>query len=175
MGEHNVNREADPAVLREFTHHLLQDVQALERMIQEDLFERNVRRIGAEQELFMVDERGEPSPIIEEVLERNTDERIVTELTKFNVEFNMDPLVYGGDCFRQMEQATDALIDEVRSLVHPSDSEICMTGILPTAQLSDFALDYMTDRPRYFALNDAISRLRGGPGQYQIRGSTSCS
>jgi len=26
MGEHNVNREADPAVLRAFTHHLLQDV-----------------------------------------------------------------------------------------------------------------------------------------------------
>ncbi len=170
MGEHNVNREADPAVLRAFTHHLMQDVRALEQMIQEDLFERDVRRVGAEQELFMVDERGEPSPIIEEVLERNTDERIVTELTKFNVEFNMDPLVYGGDCFRQMERATDDLIDEVRSLVHPSDSEICMTGILPTAQLSDFALDYMTERPRYFALNDAISRLRGGPGQYQIRG-----
>src|SRR6056297_2084372 len=124
MGEHNVHRDADPSVLREFTNHLIQDVRALELMLHEDMFESGVRRIGAEQELFMVDERGAPAPIIEEVLERNTDERIVTELTKFNIEFNMDPLDYGGDCFQHMEEATNELIETVRGLVQPSDSEI---------------------------------------------------
>jgi CBS domain-containing protein len=170
MGEQNVKQDADPAVLRAFTHHLLKDVRALEHMLDADMFDRGTRRIGAEQELFMVDESGDPAPIIEDVLERNTDERIVTELTKFNVEFNMDPLEYGGDCFSKMEAATNGLIDEVRGLVNDAGGDIAMTGILPTAHLSDFALDYMTPRPRYFALNDAISRLRGGPGQYQIRG-----
>ena len=170
MGQHNVNRKADPSVLRQFTNHLMQDVRALEMMLHEDMFETGVRRIGAEQELFMVDKRGEPAPIIEEVLERNTDERIVTELTKFNIEFNMDPLEYGGDCFRQMEQSTDMLVDKVRTLTQEVGGEPIMTGILPTAHLSDFAMDYMTPRPRYYALNDALSRLRGGPGQYQIRG-----
>lgn len=170
MGEHNVHRDADPSVLREFTNHLIQDVRALERMLRENMFETGVRRIGAEQELFMVDERGQPAPIIEDVLELNTDDRIVTELTKFNIEFNMDPLQYGGDCFQQMERSTDELIDEVRSLTGELGGDVAMTGILPTAHLSDFALDYMTPRPRYFALNDALSRLRGGPGQYQIRG-----
>jgi hypothetical protein len=80
----------------------MRDVRALEMMLHEGMFESGVRRIGAEQELFMVAERGQPAPVIEEVLERNTDERIVTELTKFNVEFNMDPLQYGADCFSQM-------------------------------------------------------------------------
>ena len=169
MGEHNVHRDAEPAVLREFTNHLIQDVRALELMLQENMFETGVRRIGAEQELFMVNERGEPAPIIEEVLERNTDDRIVTELTKFNIEFNMDPLQYGGDCFQQMERATNELVDEVRDLTAQSGGDVAMTGILPTAHLSDFALDYMTPRPRYHALNDALGRLRGGPGQYQIR------
>jgi CBS domain-containing protein/gamma-glutamyl:cysteine ligase YbdK (ATP-grasp superfamily) len=170
MGEHNVHRDADPSVLREFTNHLIQDVRALELMLHEDMFETGVRRIGAEQELFMVDERGEPAPIIEEVLERNTDERIVTELTKFNIEFNMEPLQYGDDCFRDMERATGELIEKVRALTQEVGGDIAMTGILPTAHLSDFALDYMTPRPRYYALNDALSRLRGGPGQYQIQG-----
>ncbi|MEF8795789.1 MAG: CBS domain-containing protein [Salinivenus sp.] len=170
MGEHNVHRDADPSVLREFTNHLIQDVRALELMLHEDMFETGVRRIGAEQELFMVDERGEPAPIIEEVLERNTDERIVTELTKFNIEFNMEPLKYGGDCFQDMERATGELIEKVRALTQEVEGDIAMTGILPTAHLSDFALDYMTPRPRYYALNDALSRLRGGPGQYQIQG-----
>ncbi|PQJ33749.1 hypothetical protein BSZ35_03255 [Salinibacter sp. 10B] len=170
MGEHNVHRDADPSVLREFTNHLIQDVRALELMLHEDMFESGVRRIGAEQELFMVDERGAPAPIIEEVLERNTDERIVTELTKFNIEFNMDPLQYGGDCFQEMERATGELVEKVRALTQEVGGDIAMTGILPTAHLSDFALDYMTPRPRYYALNDALGRLRGGPGQYQIRG-----
>jgi CBS domain-containing protein/gamma-glutamyl:cysteine ligase YbdK (ATP-grasp superfamily) len=170
MGQQNVHRDADPTVLREFTNHLIQDVRALELMLHEDMFETGVRRIGAEQELFMVDERGEPAPIIEEVLERNSDERIVTELTKFNLEFNMDPLTYGGDCFQQMERATAELIEKVRALTGELDSDIAMTGILPTAHLSDFALDYMTPRARYYALNDALGRLRGGPGQYQIQG-----
>jgi CBS domain-containing protein/gamma-glutamyl:cysteine ligase YbdK (ATP-grasp superfamily) len=170
MGEHNVHRDADPSVLRGFTNHLIQDVRALELMLQEDMFETGVRRIGAEQELFMVDERGEPAPIIEDVLERNTDERIVTELTKFNLEFNMDPLEYGGTCFQEMERATGELIEKVRALTGEFDSDIAMTGILPTAHLSDFAIDYMTPRPRYYALNDALGRLRGGPGQYQIQG-----
>jgi gamma-glutamyl:cysteine ligase YbdK (ATP-grasp superfamily) len=165
MGEHNVRRDAEPSVLREFTNHLMRDVRALELMLHEDMFETGKRRIGAEQELFMVDERGEPAPVIEQVLEQNTDERIVTELTKFNVEFNMDPLQYGGNCFGQMEEATTELIEEVRGLTQQVGSEIAMTGILPTANLSDFALDYMTPRPRYYALNDALSRLRGGDGQ----------
>ena len=170
MGEHNVHRDADPSVLREFTNHLIQDVRALELMLHEDMFETGVRRIGAEQELFMVDERGEPAPIIEEVLEHNADERIVTELTKFNIEFNMEPLQYGSDCFQEMERATGELIEKVRALTQEVGGDIAMTGILPTAHLSDFALDYMTPRPRYYALNDALSRLRGGPGQYQIQG-----
>ncbi len=170
MGQHDVKRKVDPSVLREFTNHLMQDVRALELMLHEDMFESGMRRIGAEQELFMIDERGEPAPIIEEVLERNTDERIVTELTKFNIEFNMDPLEYGGECFRQMEQSTETLVEKVRTLTQEVGGEPIMTGILPTAHLSDFALDYMTPRPRYYALNDALSRLRGGPGQYQIRG-----
>jgi len=170
MGEHNVKRDAEPSVLREFTNHLMQDVRALELMLHEDMFETGVRRIGAEQELFMIDERGEPAPIIKQVLERNTDERIVTELTKFNVEFNMDPLGYGGDCFRKMERATGELVEKVRTLTQEVGGDAILTGILPTANLSDFAMDYMTPRPRYYALNDAISRLRGGPGQYQIRG-----
>jgi len=170
MGEQDVKRRTDDDVLREFTQHLLRDVRALEMMLQNDMFEHGIRRIGAEQELFMIDKRSDPAPIIEEVLEQNTDERIVTELTRFNIEFNMDPLKFGGDCFRQMEASTTDLLSEVRSLVQAAGGEPVMTGILPTAHLSDFAMDYMTPRPRYYALNDALGRLRGGPGQYQIRG-----
>ena len=170
MGQHDVKQEADQATLREFTHRLIQDVRALEHMLREDMFEKGVRRIGAEQELFLVDNRGRPAPIIEDVLENNTDERIVTELTRFNLEFNMDPLEFGGDCFSQMEAHTNALLEEVRRLVNLAGGDPILTGILQTIQLSELTLDNMTPRPRYYALNEALARLRGGPGQFQIRG-----
>jgi CBS domain-containing protein/gamma-glutamyl:cysteine ligase YbdK (ATP-grasp superfamily) len=134
------------------------------------MFETGVRRIGAEQELFLVDERGKPAPIIDKVLEHNTDERIVTELTRFNLEFNMEPITFGGDCLSQMEEANQDLLHTVREMVQQVGGEIIQTGILQTIQLAELTLEYMTSRPRYYALNDAITRLRGGPGQFQIRG-----
>ena len=36
---------------------ILADLRALERMLDEGMFETGVRRIGAEQEMFLIDER----------------------------------------------------------------------------------------------------------------------
>ena len=47
---------------RRFMRAVLTDIQALERMQAEGLFERGVSRIGAEQELFLVDQAYHPAP-----------------------------------------------------------------------------------------------------------------
>ena len=53
------HKEVDPTQSaidrRKFTRAILADVYALERMLREDRFESGVRRIGAEQELFLLD------------------------------------------------------------------------------------------------------------------------
>jgi len=171
MGQHEVHQEADQSSLRQFTRELIQDVRALEYMLEEDMFERGVRRIGAEQELFLVDERWQPAPVVEKVLEKNEDPRLVTELMKFNLEFNLEPTVFGGDCLSKMEQQIDDVMSHVRRLVSEVGARVVMAGILPTISLSDLKLANMTPVPRYYALNDAISRLRGGPAELQIRGT----
>jgi CBS domain-containing protein/gamma-glutamyl:cysteine ligase YbdK (ATP-grasp superfamily) len=170
MGEQNVSTVDDNAKLRQFVREILQDVRALEHMLAHDMFETGIRRIGAEQELFLIDERGQPAPIVEQVLEHNTDDRVVTELTKFNLEFNMDPMVFGGDCLRRMEEDVTETLEYVREIVQKAGGDTILTGILPTIHISDLVLDNMTPKPRYYALNDALSRLRGGPAQFQIRG-----
>ena len=171
MGEQDVKRLGDEAALRQFSRHLIQDVRALETMLRDGLFETGIRRIGAEQELFLIDAWGQPASIVEDVLQHNTDERVVTELTKFNLEVNLRPCVFEGDCLRQTEQQLDELIAYVRGIVEQAGGEIVLVGILPTIHISDLTLDHMTERPRYFALNDALRRLRGGPAQFQIRGT----
>jgi hypothetical protein len=49
--------ELDPERLRRFTRHLLTDLRALEAMIEGERIENGIARIGAEQELFLVDPR----------------------------------------------------------------------------------------------------------------------
>ncbi len=171
MGQHDVDQEAAQSAIRQFTRQLIQDVRALEYMLEEDMFERGVRRIGAEQELFLVDERWQPAPVVEKVLEKNEDPRLVAELMRFNLEFNLDPVVFEGDCLRRMERQIDDVMEQVHRLVEDVGARAIMAGILPTITLSDLKLANMTPLPRYFALNDAITRLRGGPAELQIRGT----
>ena len=52
MGEQDVREKSEAEEIRVFLRHLLKDVQAFEKMLEEERFETGVRRIGAEQELF---------------------------------------------------------------------------------------------------------------------------
>lgn len=170
MGVHDVKTAVDREGLRAFTRQLINDVRAMEHMLEEGMFETDVRRIGAEQELFLVDRNWQPAPVAEEILAETEDERVVNELTRFNLELNLLPYLFEGDCLSQMEQQIDGLLEYTRGLAVDANSEVVLTGILPTIHLSDLGLENMAPKPRYFALNDAIMTLRGGPAQFQIRG-----
>ncbi|MEC8494326.1 MAG: hypothetical protein VXZ39_05350, partial [Planctomycetota bacterium] len=54
--------------LRTFMQAVLEDLQGLERMMESGMIERGVRRIGAEQELFLVDDAWQPVARQSEVL-----------------------------------------------------------------------------------------------------------
>ena len=56
MGEKDIRIELDSSELRVFTQALLRDVRALEQLLADGSIESGVRRIGLEQELFLVDE-----------------------------------------------------------------------------------------------------------------------
>ena len=50
------------------------------------------------------------------------------------------------------------------------DTDILLCGILPTLRQDDLSLDNMTPVPRYFALNQILTWLRGGAFQTHIKG-----
>jgi hypothetical protein len=103
MGEHDVSNELDQERLRVFMKAVLTDVRALETMLAEGWVESGVRRIGAEQEMFLVDEVGRPALTALEVLGHVSDDRFTTELALFNLEANLSPHVFGNSCLRKME------------------------------------------------------------------------
>lgn len=170
MGLQDV-KKGDAEELRDFMKLLLRDVRALEQMLENGDIEAGVRRIGAEQELFLVDDAFRPASRSGAVLESLDDSRFTTELGQFNIEFNLDPVTYGGSCLSQLE---DQLRDGYQKAVRHAQElglDVVLYGILPTLQLGDLSLENMTPHPRYFALNDALCKLRGGNYSFNIKGA----
>jgi CBS domain-containing protein len=170
MGAHNIEPQGDEQKSQAFMKALLEDLRALECMIETDCFETGVARIGAEQEMFLVDCNLRPAPISLEVLDCAKDARLTTEIARFNLEANLTPLFLTGGCFQQMERELNELLSLVRKSAKTFGADVLLSGILPTLQKSDLTLENLTPMLRYSQLNEGVMRLRGGPLSIHIKG-----
>ena len=170
MGRHDLPSAYTDEQLRAFMKAILADVHALERMLTEELFETGVRRIGAEQEMFLVDRSGRAWCGADAMMKRLDHPQFTYELAQYNLECNLKPREFGGRCLSDMEQETTDLLQLARETAREFDGGIVLTGILPTLRRSDLTLDSMVQNPRYLALNNAISQLRGGEFSFRIKG-----
>lgn len=175
MGQQDVSRSLEPASLRLFTRRVIRDLQALEQMIAEDRIETGVRRIGAEQELVLVDRSWRPAPLAGQVLAALADPRFTTELARFNLEFNLDPYPFGGPCFRRLESELTDTLRVAREAAAEVESEIILTGILPTLRHGDLSLENMSPGARYETLNAALLRARGSDFELRVLGADEIS
>lgn len=171
MGQDITGQARTPADTRAFTKALLRDIRALERMLRDRAFETGIRRIGAEQEMFLVNEAWRPLPAALDMLEE-VEGPYTTELALYNLEANVEPRELGGRCFRDLESRLDELVSHARQAANRLGAEVALTGILPTLSKSDVTLENITPRTRYYALNEAFAKARGGePYKLRIQGS----
>lgn len=171
MGDQRIlSDEHEGAMRRAFMKLVLMDLRALERMLVEGRIETGVKRIGAEQEMFLVDRDWRPAPAAMKVLEAIGDPHFVTELALFNLEANLDAFPFGGDSLSRMEKQIDSLLQKAREAAAPFGVKPVLVGILPTIRKSDLGLENMTPLPRYAALNRAMTRLRGKAYEISIKG-----
>ncbi|HAA20413.1 MAG TPA: CBS domain-containing protein [Cytophagales bacterium] len=167
MGSLNVKLVSSQKQLNDFTRLMLQDIQALQRMLEEGWFETDTIRIGAEQELCLVDEHFKPAKRSMEILEALNDPDFTTELAQFNIETNLPPYVFTGDCFSQMENRLEEKLNKLEAILEPENLKYVLTGILPTIRKFDLGLDSVTPLQRYFALMEAVKKMRGD--RYELR------
>ena len=101
MGEQRVSSLSDKDKMNAFIKSLLKDIQALEHMLDNDYFENDITRIGAEQEMVLVDKKTQkPVCLAMEALKKlKKYDWVETEISQFNLETNFDPRVFKGDCF----------------------------------------------------------------------------
>lgn len=156
---------------KEFLYHLLNDVKALEQMVSDELFEKNIHRVGAEQEFCLVTQNYRPSTNSLKILQKIDDPHFTTELGLFNLELNMDPVALGRDSFDIMETRLTKYMNKAFKAAEAVDhNKIILTGILPTLRKKDIAIENMTPLDRYQTLNNVLKEIRGTEFRMLIKG-----
>lgn len=175
MGQQKVSVISSAEDRARFIKQLLNDIKAMQYMLDTDMIEANVARIGAEQEYCLVNDCWEPAVNSGEILKAIDDPHFTTELARYNLEINLDPFALEGNCFSSMQQQLDDLLVKARKVAGLFDSKVVLTGILPTIAKRHLELDHMTPSPRYYALNEAIKAKRGQAFELHIRGADELS
>ena len=170
MGELSVTASRDAEQMRFFMKCVLQDMDALDAMLAQGMIESDRRRIGAEQEVFLVDQALGPTLTAEPILAELADPHFTHELALFNIEYNLDPVDFDRDGLRKIEHQACELLDRLREVAAHHDTQIVLTGILPTLRQRDVNLEAMTPMPRYRALNEVMTAMRGGTFRLRLRG-----
>lgn len=170
MGHALAKSALDKNARVDFIRHLLNDIKSLEYMLDKGHFETGIHRIGAEQEFCLISKNWRPEKNAEEILKALKDPHFTTELAKFNLEINLDPVDLEGNCFDQIKDQLDKLLSHAKNEAHRRDTLILLTGILPTVSKAELSLEYMTPKPRYWSLNEMVKELRGGDFNLHIKG-----
>ncbi|MBC2843907.1 CBS domain-containing protein [Winogradskyella flava] len=170
MGHLDVKQLKSPKDKALYIHHLIKDLKALDIMLEKGLIEKEPIRIGAEQEFCVVSKRLFPNNNSIDVLEAINDDHFTTEIGKYNLEINSDPLLLTKDCFSKLYKQLEALLDKGVEAAKTKGSKIILTGILPTLRLKHITEDYMTDKPRYHVLNNALKSSRRECFNIHIKG-----
>jgi CBS domain-containing protein/gamma-glutamylcysteine synthetase len=160
MGEQRVSIVKSQDQMQQFVKSLLDDVKALEYMIENDWFEKDIVRIGAEQEMVLVDQKTfKPACINIEALKHMEEwPWVETELAKFNLEINLTPREFSSNALRDLENECTEKLEKIEHVINKLGATIVLTGILPTLRKYDLDMNNLTPKQRYFALMEAINQ-----------------
>lgn len=160
MGVKAVTQFSDSNQKRAFTKQLLNEIRALDYMLEHNMIERNTSRVGAEQELVLLDTDFKPALNNMELLSMVNDSHYTTEIARFNLEINLDPFDFNTDCFAKMENQLTTLLAKGEKAAEKLKTNILLTCIAPTLGQEHLHFEQMTPNARYKALNDMIRAER---------------
>jgi gamma-glutamyl:cysteine ligase YbdK (ATP-grasp superfamily) len=158
MGLHIERDSFAPEDFACFSLRLEECLEALEGLLGRPGFGVGPSTLGAELELFLVDEAGLPAPVNLRVLARTEDPRLTVELDRFNLECDLRPGPLAGRPFTALGAQCEDALAEVRRAAASEGARGVMVGMLPTLREEDLASGMLTPMPRYQVLSDTFHR-----------------
>jgi hypothetical protein len=166
-----IDRERfDEADYTRFTERLDHCLEALDQLLERPGFGEGPRTIGAELELFLIDDQGHPLSKNQAILQDAGDPRLTLELDRFNLEVNPSPSPLAGQPLTSLGRDLEGALESVRATARSHGGRVAMVGILPTLRDEDLHRGAITDAPRYRALDWSLSRVKAEPFEIEIEG-----
>ncbi|TCK67859.1 CBS domain-containing protein [Winogradskyella wandonensis] len=175
MGQLNVKQLETPQEKAHYTHFLIKDIEALDKMLKDDLFEKTPIRIGAEQEFCILKDDFSPHKNCLKILRAINDPHFTTEIGVYDLEINSDPLVLKENCFSELHKQLETLLLKAQKAAKANNTKVLLTGILPTLRHKHILEKYMTPKPRYRVLNKALKDSRSQNFNIHIKGADELS
>ena len=153
-----------------FSARLRDNLKALEVLIARPGFGEGELSFGAELELYIVDDEGRPLHINQEIIKKLKDPQLTLELNRYNLEYNFSPVLFKDSCFGATQDEALSAIKKINKAAGKWGGQVVPIGILPTLQQSDTGYHAMTPLPRFEALTEELTEIRGGPFSIAIEG-----
>ncbi len=170
MGIEIEHTEFAAADYQRFHERLEDNLAALASLLSTPGFGQSQGSLGAELEIYIIDDQGRPLNRNLEMLEGANDPQLTLELNRYNLEYNLSPYTLDDTPFRRTEEEILRKLSTAEKLAAEFGGRIVATGILPTLRREDFGSDCMTERKRYRALVEQLVSLRGSEFKIDING-----
>ncbi len=153
-----------------FAERLQENLGVLRELLSRPGFGEGETTLGAELELFIIDRSGRALPINRALLKKSLDSHLQLELDRFNLEYNLTPVLSAGQPFSALVAELGRAIVGLNTLAASQQGRVVPIGILPTLRLEDLHPSVLSDLPRYRALSSGIRRMRQDPFEIRIDG-----
>lgn len=136
------------------------------RRAEQRIEQRRVEAGGGQQGAGVKEGRGSALAL----LERLGASGFTTELGRYNLELNTEPVMLEAGAFTGLERDLGRALAQARDVARTLDTDLALVGILPSLQLADLTLDNLVPSPRYLELNRTVAALNGGLVRTLIQG-----
>jgi CBS domain-containing protein len=170
MGDFRIKAINSTEERNDFYRQIFTDLKVFEEMLNDGLIDSGENMIGAEQELTIIDEYGNPKPISVDFLSAIDDDHYTNELARFDLEINLDPVRLEGNCFNHYEHTLIALLQRGQEVADDFNASLFLIGILPTIVREHLDFEFMTPVERYKVLSNELLRLRGKKFEIFLQG-----
>lgn len=153
-----------------FNHRIHEQLDQLNQVMAKPSFGTGELYIGAELEIYLMNNQQQVSPVNVELLALLNDDQFQAELNKYNIELNLQAVKAKGKPFSKLTQEIITKFVQLNIQAKKLGTRPIAIGILPTLKEQHLSNDYMTGLGRYKILARELSKLRGQPFHIKIDG-----
>ena len=170
MGEKVTKISFSKEEFTQFGDILDEQLDVLKDVIRSPGFGDKNLKLGAELEMYLVDDSFDVCPKSYELLKALDDPQYQAEINKYNIELNLSAHDIKGKPFSSLLGEMRSKTDRLEKVAANLGINIMPVGILPTLQQKHLNKDYMTNELRYEAMDNQLSAIRGKAFEIDING-----